>query len=81
MSLLLTRRTGEAIHIGDDITVTVASIKGPQVCLAIKAPKAIPIHRDEVYRRLQRNAQASTPTPETTINETDASPENKPCAA
>jgi carbon storage regulator len=49
--LILTRRDGETIMIGDDITITVLRIKGRQVCIGIEACKKIPIHRKEVYLR------------------------------
>jgi carbon storage regulator len=50
--LILTRRVGESVMIGDEITVTVIEIKGTQVRLGVAAPKAIPVHREEVYVRL-----------------------------
>jgi carbon storage regulator len=50
--LILTRRVGEAIKVGDDITVTVLAIKGGQVRIGIDAPKFVEVHREEVYDRL-----------------------------
>jgi carbon storage regulator len=50
--LILTRRVGESVMIGDEIMVTVIEIKGTQVRLGVAAPKAIPVHREEVYVRL-----------------------------
>lgn len=52
--LILTRRVGEAICIGDEIEVRVLSIRGGQARLGITAPKAIPVHREEIYTRIQR---------------------------
>jgi carbon storage regulator len=49
--LILTRRVGETIMIGDDIIVTVREIQGNNVRLGISAPKEVPVHREEVYRR------------------------------
>ncbi|KZO00152.1 carbon storage regulator CsrA [Pseudobacillus badius] len=58
--LVLTRKTGEAIQIGDDIEITVVSVKGDQVKLGINAPKHIDIHRKEVYLTIrEENEQAS----------------------
>ena len=51
--LILTRKLGEKINIGDDITVTLLEIKGAQVKLGIDAPKSIVIHRNEIYEKIR----------------------------
>lgn len=51
--LLLTRRVGETLNIGDDITVTVLGVNGNQVRIGVSAPKHVEVHREEVYRRIQ----------------------------
>jgi carbon storage regulator len=51
--LILTRRVGESVMIGDDVTVTVLGVKGSQVRVGISAPKQVPVHREEVYDRIK----------------------------
>ena len=51
--LILTRKVGESINIGDEITVTILGVQGLQVRLGINAPKNVSVHREEIYKRIQ----------------------------
>lgn len=52
--LILTRRVGESLRIGKEVTVTVLGVKGGQVRLGVEAPKDVAVHRQEIYDRIQR---------------------------
>ena len=54
--LILTRRVGETVMIGNDVTVTVLGVKGNQVRIGVNAPKEIAVHREEIYWRIWREA-------------------------
>lgn len=52
--LILTRRAGETLMIGDDVSITVLGVKGNQVRIGVNAPKNVSVHREEIYQRIQR---------------------------
>ena len=59
--LILTRRVGETLMIGDEVTVTVLGVKGNQVRIGVNAPKDIAVHREEIYERIKREQDGSAP--------------------
>jgi carbon storage regulator len=58
--LILTRRVGETVMIGNDVTVTILGVKGNQVRVGINAPKSVAVHREEIYERIKREQQGES---------------------
>ncbi len=65
--LILTRRIGETLIIGDDVNITVLGVKGNQVRLGINAPKDVSVHREEIYLRIQQEKETTEPDTEDAV--------------
>lgn len=61
--LILTRRVGETLIIGDEVTITVLGVKGNQVRVGINAPKDVAVHREEIYQRIRRDGDGESVDP------------------
>jgi carbon storage regulator len=59
--LILTRRVGETVMIGEDITVTVLGVKGNQVRIGVNAPRNVAVHREEIFERIKREEAGDVP--------------------
>ncbi len=55
--LILTRRVGETLMIGDEVSVTVLGVKGNQVRIGVNAPREVSVHREEIYERIKQEKQ------------------------
>ena len=58
--LILTRRVGETLMIGDEVSVTVLGVKGNQVRIGVNAPKEVAVHREEIYARIKKEQEADS---------------------
>lgn len=70
--LILTRRVGETLMVGDDVSVTVLGVKGNQVRIGVNAPKEVSVHREEIYQRIQKEKLQKLAEYEAKDNEEDS---------
>lgn len=66
--LILTRRVGETIVIGDDVKITVLGVKGNQVRIGVNAPKTVSVHREEIFNRIQQEQNSSAGDTESSMH-------------
>jgi len=69
--LILTRRAGETVMIGNDVTITVLGVKGNQVRIGINAPKDVAVHREEIFERIQSELSAGNGAAATNDNKSE----------
>ena len=72
--LILTRRIGETVVIGDNVNITVLGVKGNQVRLGVNAPKEVSVHREEIYQKIQFEKQAEAASSEDYDNRGNVAP-------
>ncbi|MFK7995870.1 MAG: carbon storage regulator CsrA [Granulosicoccus sp.] len=70
--LILSRRTDESIVIGDEVTITILSVKGKQVRIGITAPPDVSVHREEIYQRIQAGDPNATTSEQSPVADSDS---------
>ncbi len=76
--LILTRRVGETLMIGDEGTVTVLGVKGNQVRIGVNAPKDVTVHREEIYERIKREQQGGNHSADSSSSNGSGQPPHLP---
>jgi carbon storage regulator len=79
--LILTRRVGETVVIGEEVTVTVLGVKGNQVRVGINAPREVAVHREEIYQRIKNESEGSPPEAEPVATAAEAASTETPASA
>jgi len=69
--LILTRRVGETLMIGDNVTVTVLGVKGNQVRIGVNAPRDVSVHREEIFERIKREGAGEGPASDGNVHDKD----------
>ncbi|MCY4052079.1 MAG: carbon storage regulator CsrA [Gammaproteobacteria bacterium] len=75
--LILTRRIGESVYIGDDIRLTILGVRGTQVRIGINAPKEVPVHREEIYHRIKNEPESGDNFEDESENDIESEEANK----
>lgn len=75
--LILTRRVGESLMVGDEVTITVLGVKGNQVRIGVNAPKDVGVHREEIYQRIQREKMTKSSHLESALQQSDTPPDHE----
>jgi carbon storage regulator len=79
--LILTRRVGETVMIGNDVTVTVLGVKGNQVRVGVNAPRDVAVHREEIFERIKREEKDGSVATSSSLSSSSSTASARPAAA